>query len=92
VQPLDTHRQHGNGFAFEFYDAPGLRWAIDEAMRFFIQPAAVKEANVTRIMTEAAESFSPDSMVDQYLGIYRDLLGLGKPVGSNPFPHLLNHG
>ena len=76
VQHLDSSRQSGNGFAFEHYDAQGLRWAIDEAMRFFVQPPASRDSIITRIMTEAAESFSPRSMVDQYLGIYRKLLDL----------------
>ncbi len=84
VTTLDSKCQIGNGFSFEIYDAPGLRWAIDEAMRHFIRPAAEKEANLTRIMTEAAASFSPDSMVDQYLDIYRDLLELGHHANSNP--------
>ncbi len=92
VKPLDSARQVGNGFAFEFYDAPGLRWAIDEAMRFFIQPAAVKEENIARIMTEAAQSFSPDSMVDQYVGVYQQLLELRNHPNSDPFPHARNHG
>ncbi len=74
VLPLDSQQQHGNGFAFEIYDASGLRWAIDEAMRFFIRPPAERESNVSRIMAEASENFSPASMVDQYLEIYRTLL------------------
>jgi len=77
VAPLDSVRQCGNGFAFEYYDAPGLRWAIDQAMRFQIRPDAEREANISRIMAEATQSFSPDSMVDQYLAIYRELLEAG---------------
>ncbi len=82
VRPLDSEQQLGNGFSFEVYDAPGLRWAIDQAMHFYIRPAAEKEANLSRIMAGASETFSSDSMLEQYLGIYCELLGLGKP--SNP--------
>ncbi len=74
VTPLDATRQTGNGFAFEYHDPQGLRWAIDEAIRFHIRPPAEREANVRRIMTEAAISFSPAAMVDQYQDIYRRLL------------------
>ncbi|MEO5714927.1 MAG: glycogen/starch synthase [Luteolibacter sp.] len=83
VQPLDCEQHRGNGFSFEIYDAQGLRWAIDEAMRFFIRPPEIKEANLSRIMAEASENFSPDSMVEQYLGIYRNLLELTNPK-TNP--------
>ncbi|NQX00365.1 glycogen/starch synthase [bacterium] len=76
VIPLDSGHQTGNGFPFEFYDAGGLRWAIDEAMLFYVGHAAAKEANITRIMTEAADSFPPQTMVSQYLHLYQGLLEL----------------
>lgn len=76
VTHLQSEHGTGNGFAFETHDAGGLRWAIDEAIRFHIRPRAEREENVARIMTEAAESFPPAAMIDQYLGLYRDLLSL----------------
>lgn len=92
VKHLDTERRTGNGFAFEFYDAAGLRWAIDEALRFHMRPTDEKEDNVTRIMTEAFRSFSPDSMVEQYLGIYRELLeSKGKTIPPY-LPASADHG
>jgi starch synthase len=74
VKPLAPDGASGNGFVFEFHDTQGLRWAIDEAMRFRIRPAAEREAVVARIMTEAAESFTPAGMIDRYLALYRKLL------------------
>ena len=92
VKHLDTERRTGNGFAFEFYDAAGLRWAIDEALRFHIRPTDEKEDNVTRIMTEASKSFSPDSMIEQYLSIYRELLeSKGKTIPPY-LPASADHG
>jgi starch synthase len=58
------------------HNGDGLRWAIDQAIRFHIRPQAEREANVSRIMSEAAESFPPVSMVEQYLDLYRNLLSL----------------
>lgn len=76
VIPLDSEQNTGNGFLFEFYNAEGLRWAIDEAIRFYIRPALVREENITRIMTVAADESKSASMVDHYLGIYQELLNL----------------
>ncbi len=88
VKHLDGEGRSGNGFAFEYYDSPGLRWAIDEALHFYMRATDQKNASVTRIMAEAANSFSPDSMVEQYLRIYRELLGSRggnySPLSSNP--------
>ncbi|MES2661422.1 MAG: glycogen/starch synthase [Verrucomicrobiota bacterium] len=74
VTPLNPNDDSGNGFAFEYYDAQGLRWAIDEAMRFHIRNASEREKTISRIMTEAMHGHSPKSMIDQYLGLYRSLL------------------
>lgn len=71
VRPLD---QGGNGFVFEDHDCVGLRWAIDEAMRFYTQPSAVREARIATIMMESATSFLPETMIDPYLQIYQRIL------------------
>lgn len=76
VTHIDSSGHHGNGFAFEYYDAQGLRWAIDEAIRFHIRPSQDKAAIVSRIMRDASDSFSPHSMVEHYLNIYKDMLNL----------------
>lgn len=74
VTHLNFQQNSGNGFAFEHYNPQGLRWAIDEAMRFYMRSAGERKAQLTRIMSEAASDYSPASMVNQYLGIYRKLL------------------
>ncbi|RYD20508.1 MAG: glycogen synthase [Verrucomicrobiaceae bacterium] len=76
VTHLDPRWGTGNGFVFDYHDAQGLRWAVDEAIRFHIRPAAEREANVSRIMKEAAGLYSPESMVRHYLEIYKRLLQL----------------
>jgi ADP-glucose type glycogen/starch synthase len=74
VSPMDPHLQSGNGFVFEYHDPQGLRWAIDQAMRFHIRPAGEKEQAITRIMMEAGRSHSPASMVEEYLELYKSVL------------------
>ncbi|RYD40483.1 MAG: glycogen synthase [Verrucomicrobiaceae bacterium] len=76
VTHLDPRWGTGNGFVFEHHDAQGLRWAIDEAMRFHMRPAGEREANVSRIMKDACASYSPESMVANYVEIYKRLLQL----------------
>jgi starch synthase len=74
IQPLNCGQHTGNGFVFEVHDPGGLRWAIDEAIRFFIRPAAERNCQITRIMTEARESFLPHTMISQYQDLYQKLL------------------
>jgi len=76
IQHVDPVHRKGNGFVFETHNASGLRWAIDQAMRFHIRPAAEKAAHVRQVMSDAKEAFAPASMTDRYLSIYRNLLEL----------------
>jgi starch synthase len=61
----------GTGFAFEYVDAAGLRWALDRAARMFRdQPAAfaaVRKAGMTR-------DSSWDASAREYVQIYRAAL------------------
>ena len=34
VKHLNVEEKSGNGFLFEHFSAEGLRWAVDEAMKF----------------------------------------------------------
>lgn len=75
VRHLDFARRSGNGFCFEVHDPAGLRWAIDEAMRFFIRPAAERARQIERIMRESESEFSPAATVERYMSLYEDLAG-----------------
>jgi starch synthase len=81
VRPLEPDAHRGNGFAFEHHDSTGLRWAIDQAMRFQILPAAKRAAQIKRIMRESAQQFNPATTVDAYLEIYRRLAETGPALG-----------
>jgi starch synthase len=74
VSPMNASATTGNGFLFEFHDPQGLRWAIDEAMRFHMRPDVERERTVSRIMKESTQHHSPSAMVDHYLKLYRSLL------------------
>ncbi len=74
VSPMNVQKATGNGFMFDFHDPQGLRWAIDEAMRFHLRPLAEKERNISRIMEDSTNSHSPSAMVDRYVSLYRSLL------------------
>jgi len=76
IQHVDPVHRKGNGFVFETHNASGLRWAIDQAMRFHIRPVAERAAHVRQVMSDAKEAFAPASMTDRYLSIYRNLLEL----------------
>ncbi|NNC88513.1 MAG: glycosyltransferase [Akkermansiaceae bacterium] len=74
VRELDCDAHCGNGFRFDTYDAGGFRWAIDRALSFFQGPAERREAEIRRVMDEAAGDFSDETMVEAYSGLYEELL------------------
>ncbi|MEI6809922.1 MAG: glycogen/starch synthase [bacterium] len=74
VVPLNLAEGTGNGFLFEDYDPNGLRWAIDEAMKFHRLPADIKATHLSRIITESATAFSLPAQARQYVSIYENML------------------
>lgn len=74
VADLDVGNETGNGFVFKHYDTGGLRWGVDQAMRFRAQPDEVREAVVARIMAQALEQFNHTVTARQYIGIYESML------------------
>lgn len=74
VSHLDVATDSGNGFVFKYYDAPGLRWAIDEAMHFRKQPENVREKQIARIMQDAAARFTHEVTANAYISTYERML------------------
>jgi ADP-glucose type glycogen/starch synthase len=74
VDDLDIGQNRGNGFLFKVFDGPGLQWAIDQAMEFYMLPGEVKEKQVSRIMKEAAERFNLSQTAEKYIGLYEKML------------------
>ena len=74
VTHLDIDNNCGNGFIFDHYDSGGLRWAVDEAMRFYHQPADIKASQITRIMAESKQSFNHAKTAEAYFEIYEKML------------------
>ena len=74
VEHLDAAAGTGNGFVFRFYDSQGLRWAVDEAMRFHRQPESVRRDNLVRIMIDAKDRFNHDVTANSYIRLYEQML------------------
>jgi glycogen synthase len=74
IEHLNLDANTGNGFSFIFFDTIGLRWAIDEAMRFYQQPPQVRARHLSRIMTEAAFRFDHKTTAQSYLALYDQIL------------------
>ncbi|MBN2332611.1 MAG: glycogen/starch synthase [Deltaproteobacteria bacterium] len=74
VTQLDHRNNQGNGFLFDYYDAPGLFWACEQAMNFYNQPAAVKQTQIGRIMTESAATFNHSVTASHYINLYETML------------------
>lgn len=74
VSHLNTGKHTGNGFVFTVYDSNGLRWAIDEAMKFYGLPTNVKKREITRIMKEGKQNFTYSVTSKRYMELYEAML------------------
>ncbi|MCL1909677.1 MAG: glycogen synthase, partial [Kiritimatiellaeota bacterium] len=74
VSHLDVSADSGNGFVFNDYDSGALLWAIDEAVGFHKLPAETKDAQLTRVMLDAALRFNHGAVAESYMAIYEKML------------------
>ena len=74
VETIDAARGTGNGVVFRDYDSGALAWAIDRAMDFAALPAGVRDANVSRVMTDAAARFNHAVCAKRYISLYEKML------------------
>ncbi len=74
VEHLDIENNTGNGFRFDYFNSTGLFWAVDEAMRFYSQPAERKEEIIRRVMTDANKRYTHDVTANEYIKIYEKML------------------
>jgi len=74
ITHLDLARDRGNGFLFEYFDAEGLFWAIQQAMAFYNQPPARRAAHITRIMAESKSTFNHGVTARHYIELYERML------------------
>ena len=74
VNMLNEDGTAGNGIVFCNYDSYALRWAVDEAMRFYRRPAEWKQGVISRIMNEARKRFNHDVTAQEYIKIYESML------------------
>lgn len=70
----------GNGFRFDDYGTEGLRWAIDEAVRFYRWEPKDKIRVIQRIMKESKLRFNHKTTAASYIELYSKMLG--RPVVS----------
>ena len=74
VEMLDVTAGTGNGIVFRDYDSGALAWAIDRAMDFAALPASVRNANVSRVMSDAASRFNHSVCAKAYIALYEKML------------------
>lgn len=73
VTDVDFDLRTGNGFVFEHPDSEGLRWAIDQAMRFFSGEWSWRNGQVARIMHDSALRFQSERVISDYMDMYDHL-------------------
>jgi len=74
VTHLDIAADRGNGFVFQYFDANGLRWGIDEAMTFYNLPDALRANQIRRIMTESLSAYDDQVSARGYIDLYERML------------------
>ncbi len=74
VTHLNIDDDTGNGFIFKDYNATGLRWAIDDAMRFYHQETKLKRKQIKRIMEQSSQTFNHTVTARQYIDLYEKML------------------
>jgi starch synthase len=74
ITHMDVDRNTGNGFLFEDFDAPGLLWAIEQAMNFYSLPSETKAQQITRVMRTSAAEFTHDRTARAYTELYEKML------------------
>lgn len=74
VKHINIDKETGNGFLFEHYDEQGLRWAIEEAIKFHTLPLFTRSQFIKRIMEEAEASFNHSNTATQYINLYEKML------------------
>lgn len=75
VEHLHYDGNLGNGFRFEDYGSAGLRWAIDEAVKFYGWSSKDKERVIKRIMKESKSRFNHETTATAYIELYSEMLG-----------------
>jgi starch synthase/alpha-amylase len=74
IVDLDVDKDSGNGFLFKTFDANGLFWAIEQAMKFYNLPENAKARQIRRIMKESAAAFTHENTARQYIKLYEKML------------------
>jgi starch synthase/alpha-amylase len=89
VVDLDVENNTGNGFLFKVFDAPGLMWAVDQAMEFDALPGKVKNKQIRRIMEESAAMFNHEVTARKYIDLYEKMLH--RPLIRQTYDSAENH-
>jgi starch synthase/alpha-amylase len=84
VADLDVSKNTGNGFLFKHFDAAGLFWAIEQAMKFYILPKKIKETQIKRIMEKSAATYTHANTAREYIDLYEKMLQ--RPLVADQVP------
>ncbi|MBL7180396.1 MAG: glycogen/starch synthase [Desulfobacterales bacterium] len=74
ITHLDVAKDTGNGFLFKTFDAGGLSWAMDQAMRFYQMPLNKRQRQINRIMLQSAAMFNHQVTAQRYIDLYEKML------------------
>lgn len=78
VEEMNVAESTGNGFLFKVFDPGGLRWAVEEALKFHRLPVEIREKQLARVMRESNERFNHEATASAYIQAYEKMLG--RPV------------
>ncbi len=70
IEPFDENTGKGNGFLFETYDAGGIIWAVDEALKVYYNGSEWKRLVKNCMETKLSWSES----AQKYIAVYKEML------------------
>jgi len=76
VSEMDFDMETGNGFLFQDYSIEGLWWGIEKALQFYQKPKPWRTKQLQRVMKDADHRFNHMRTAEQYIAIYKKVLGL----------------
>jgi glycogen synthase len=93
VTHLEPTANRGTGFLFEYFDANGFLWAIDQAMAFYSRPREFRSSRVQRIMQDSLVRYDSSDTARHIIDLYaraldRPLVNL-KAAPGLPNPSLI---
>jgi len=74
VHSFDKNQEKGNGWRYEYLNGDGLKYGINEAMKFQRQSFGYRKQHIQRAREQNLVEHSVDNMISKQLGVWERML------------------